>query len=691
VLILDEVRDRPSLAAARALAACGWTVAVGGTDRSLAARSKAVSAWHRIADVGEDADAFVDGIGRVVRAHGYEAVFPCYESALVALSARRERLPVPLGYGPHEAILIAIDKWRLRPFAEAAGLAVPRTVPATAEGLDELDGAVVIKPASQTESRAAAAVFADRRVALAYAGRIEEQGGSPIAQELLDGRLDAVSLVAGPAGIVSIAQQVADHAWPRPIGVTARGRTVPVDPALRGAIERLLAALSWQGLAQLQFLVPADGRPRLIDFNPRFYGSILLAVRAGANHPDTWARLITGRPVEASEARPGAVFQWFSRDLRASLADPHPLRETARCLTICPTATHSLWSRRDPTLAAAFLGEQAGRAARRRLERSAGDPVRSARLHGVEPSPEVLHALRTRRVPPWPGRVRQRIAMKRDRLSYENDWLAPLQVARRTALGRDADGPPRFLVRVDEFPYATGYDDPRFGYDASVRFHAAMAEAGVEYLIAVVPQWTHEPLRPDSQGGRPLDERDREFLERMRGDGVAFAQHGTTHRTRFETPRRRSELGGLDGGALGALLDDGRRRLEAAGISPRVLVPPFNTFDAGQWPVLASRYDVITGGPESVVRLGFHGGPQWRGEAVYLPCYAPLYERASAVLDAAERLIARQPGTWVPIVLHTGWEVDDDFAALARLARRIAPYAASWAEFLRAVDASREA
>ena len=690
VLILDEVRDRASLAAARALTARGWTVAVGGPERSLAARSRAVSAWHPIADVSEDAAGFVDSVEQAVRAHGYEAVFPAYEPALVALSAERDRLPVSLGYGPHAGILTAIDKWRLRPLAEAAGLAVPQTVPATAEGLDHLGDTVVVKPASQCNSRLAAAAFSDRRSALAYAHRIEKQGASPIAQEMLDGRLDAVSLVASPDGIVSIAQQMAEHAWPRPIGVTARGRTVPVDSELRAAIERLLGDLEWQGLAQLQFLVPADERPRLIDFNPRFYGSIALAVRAGANHPDAWARLITGRAVRTSEARPGAVYQWFSRDLRASLADPHPIRETRRCLTICPSAAHTLWTPRDPTLAPSFLTEQAESAVRRRLEGGPADAVRNSRLYGGEPTPEMLRALRTRVVPPWPARVWQRVALKRGRLSYEDDWLAPVQAARRATVGRVADGPPRFLVRVDEFPYATGYDDPKFGHDASARFHAVMAEAGVEYLLAVVPQWTHEPLRPGGSGGRPLDDRDRELLERMRGEGVAFAQHGATHRTRFSSPRWRSELGGLDGAALAALLDDGRRRLEAVSVSPQVLVPPFNTFDAGQWTVLASRYDVITGGPETVLRLGFHGGPQWRGDAVYLPCYAPLYERASVVLGAAEHLISQESGTWIPIVLHMAWEVDDDFAALARLARRIAPYAASWGDFLGAVDASRD-
>jgi hypothetical protein len=136
-------------------------------------------------------------------------------------------------------------------------------------------------------------------------------------------------------------------------------------------------------------------------------------------------------------------------------------------------------------------------------------------------------------------------------------------------------------------------------------------------------------------------------------------------------------------------LEDGRRRLESAGVgSPRVFVPPFNRFDAAQYQMLAKRFDVVCGGPESVALMGFHGGPSWRGEAVYLPCYAPLYADAATILPAAERLIDMAPGTWIPIVLHTSWEQPDDFQALRRLAERIAPYAEDWDDFLAEVDRS---
>ena len=138
-----------------------------------------------------------------------------------------------------------------------------------------------------------------------------------------------------------------------------------------------------------------------------------------------------------------------------------------------------------------------------------------------------------------------------------------------------------------------------------------------------------------------------------------------------------------------ALITDGLERLAQVGVAPRVFVPPFNRFDARQFSVLARFFDVVCGGPESVPLLGFHGGPMWRDDAVFLPCYQPLYASASDLPQVIDRLVRQGPGTWIPIVLHLAWEIRDDFRSLAAFARTVAPYAASWEEFLAAVDASR--
>ena len=154
-----------------------------------------------------------------------------------------------------------------------------------------------------------------------------------------------------------------------------------------------------------------------------------------------------------------------------------------------------------------------------------------------------------------------------------------------------------------------------------------------------------------------------------------------THRTRFASPRRHSELCGLDLRETGDLLDAGLAELAAAGISTEVFVPPYNRFDAAQLGRSAERFQVVCGGPESIGQLGFQSTPQWRGETVYLPAYAPFYGRAAEVRPAVEQAIEARWGLWVPIVLHWGWEAEDGWTDLETLARVLAPYAAPWEDF----------
>jgi hypothetical protein len=330
------------------------------------------------------------------------------------------------------------------------------------------------------------------------------------------------------------------------------------------------------------------------------------------------------------------------------------------------------------------------------------DGARTARLlfvpeltAGVVHDPDlraavVRAATRVRGVPVRPLRIAEQVRYKLGWLGYERDVVASLVAARRALLGERASGPPRFLVRVDEFPHYRAWDDPaRFGRGRFERFHEILAAAGVPYLLAVLPRVSREPLSTDDCGSRPLADGERAVLARLAAERVSFALHGLTHRTRFASPRRRSELCGLSAEATAGLLDAGLDELRPHGVRPRVFVPPYNRFDAAQLEALAQRFQVVCGGPESIGQMGFQRTPQWRGETVYLPSYTPFYGHASEVLPAVERSIAAGWGMWVPIVLHWGWEADAGWGELERLAKALAPYATPWEDFLAAVDRSR--
>jgi hypothetical protein len=314
------------------------------------------------------------------------------------------------------------------------------------------------------------------------------------------------------------------------------------------------------------------------------------------------------------------------------------------------------------------------------------DRQRTARLilDGADPKQRVAAGLG--RVHGLPALLAIRYG-RRDHLSLA---VEPAVALRRAALGPAAAGPPRVLLRVDEFPDARARADPgRSGTDAYARFHDVLAGAGVPYLVAALPRVADDHLTPGADDGDELDPGEVAMFRRLAGEDVAFGLHAHTHRTRFAHHRRRSAISGLSPSELDVALNGAEARLAAVGIRARVFVPPFNRFDARQYPILARRYDVICGGPESVRAMGLQQSPRWIGDAVYLPSYAPFYARAAAIVPAIEALAEANAAVWLPVTIHPGWELGDELCGLKKLARTIAPLARPWADFLDAVDRSR--
>jgi Uncharacterized protein conserved in bacteria (DUF2334) len=305
-------------------------------------------------------------------------------------------------------------------------------------------------------------------------------------------------------------------------------------------------------------------------------------------------------------------------------------------------------------------------------------------------TPLVRAATRVREVPSRPSRLARQVGYKLGRLGFERQVVAPLVAARSSVLGSRADGPPRFLVRVDEFPHYRAWDDPRrFGSEHFERFHEIMSTACVPYLLAVLPRVSHEPLTPAGDS-RSLEDGEVAMLARLAKERVSFALHGLTHRTRFASPRRHSELCGLNALQTAELLDAGLAELASHGVSTDAFVPPFNRFDADQFVQLAQRFRVVCGGPESIGQMGFQSTPQWRGQSIYLPSYEPFYGRAAEILPAVEHAIEAGWGLWVPVVLHWGWEADAGWADLERLASVLARYSVVWEDFIAAVEHSKD-
>ena len=366
LIVATGWNNRGALATSRALVRTGWEVGCATWDsKGLLATSRSVSHRHRSPPPTTDLEGFVAAIGAAVGAMSYEAVLPSSDAETFALSLLRDRLPVPLPYPSHEAVLGAFDKLELTRAAAGCGIGTPWTTPATEAAVAGVEGPVVVKvrfhwnpEAVGMPGRWRTYVCADQQEARRRVAQLRAAGGDPLLQELVRGPLLHCHVLVDRGGrLVTAVQQRSEPAtetpltWPPGAGVRTRSITVPLDGELVERITLLLRRLGWFGFVGLMFIVGADGVPRLVDFNGRIPMSFQQSIAAGPTLPDLWARVAAGRPVGAAPAvRTGVRYQWLWGDLRRAVAEGRGGRvaDVLGCLAYARGASHGIWSSQDP-------------------------------------------------------------------------------------------------------------------------------------------------------------------------------------------------------------------------------------------------------------------------------------------------------------------------------------------------------
>jgi predicted ATP-grasp superfamily ATP-dependent carboligase len=123
------------------------------------------------------------------------------------------------------------------------------------------------------------------------------------------------------------------------------------DPELARAGRRLLDHLNWHGVAMAEFRRDdRDGSFRLMEINPKFWGSLELALAAGADFADDYVRAARGEPLPVrteADYRSGVRYAWpFDGDLIHAMERP---RNAFRVLgdMVNPRVKKNAWLR-DP-------------------------------------------------------------------------------------------------------------------------------------------------------------------------------------------------------------------------------------------------------------------------------------------------------------------------------------------------------
>ncbi|HYT80393.1 MAG TPA: hypothetical protein VEQ37_14300 [Actinomycetota bacterium] len=330
VLVTDggDTQSRSSLAAVRALAASGYRCAVTVSGRSsLAASSRYCARRVAVPPVAEA--GFADAVRAELAARPYVAVLAATDATLLALGA-------PVGH--------LVNKVDLAQRADHVGLPVPPTRVFASRGelmaADDLEFPVVLKPSISNPFNPARLITSRDDIATAPLGQ-----GPLLVQTYLREHLRAAAGVLWEGRLVAAVHQRYLRTWPVDCGTACAAFSVEPDVELEQCLVRLLDG--YEGIFQAQL---AGGR--LLDLNPRVYGSLPLAVASGANLAAIYCDLLSGKEVRPVRGRPGVFYRWLEGDVRHIASSVRDGRigfvSALRSLRPHRKTVHSTESLRDP-------------------------------------------------------------------------------------------------------------------------------------------------------------------------------------------------------------------------------------------------------------------------------------------------------------------------------------------------------
>jgi predicted ATP-grasp superfamily ATP-dependent carboligase len=344
VLVTDG-HFRKTLAVVRSLGRKGVEVTVGErTFLNTAFFSKYCSGRILYPSPRRHPGPFIDFLLRDIKKNRYACLFPMEEETLRLVSKYRSEISrhTYLLVPEFEKIEFVRDKGNLVRFAEAHGIPVPRTfysppapsMPRSAGlrtgltpphqgggkkgGLPEvalpLDGGgeggsvnfsdisvpAVIKPRISSGSFGIVYVQKKEDLAASYQS-VHDRYPFPLIQEYIpDG-----------GGTFGLSALFDEQSHVKAAFVHKKLRMYPIQggpSTLREGVDHpgvmelglsLLKALNWVGIAMVEFKVdPRDGVPKLMEVNPRFWGSLQLAIFSGVDFPYLILKMAKGERFE---------------------------------------------------------------------------------------------------------------------------------------------------------------------------------------------------------------------------------------------------------------------------------------------------------------------------------------------------------------------------------------------------------
>ncbi len=309
-ILVTDGTERSALAACRSLTRAGHEVHTASARHwSLAGVSRRVCEHVLAEDAMVRPDAFAAAVMALAARVHADVLLPMTDASATAILSQPAGAPVPcrVPLPPFPAFQLASDKAALLPLAERAGFAIPEStlISSRAGALTlSLDGLVpgVLKPQRSIVvvgaglRRHGVVPFATAAEGATRLRSMPDEAFPILVQRRVDGPGVGFFALRWGGRIVATFAHRRVREVPPSGGVSVCRESIPLPPRLAAAGTRLLTELDWEGVAMVECKHDAlNDRYYVIEINPRFWGSLQLAIDAGVDFPALLVECSLGR------------------------------------------------------------------------------------------------------------------------------------------------------------------------------------------------------------------------------------------------------------------------------------------------------------------------------------------------------------------------------------------------------------
>ena len=282
----------------------------------------------------EKTELFLKVLHKIIEKAYFEMLLPVGDCALVPLSENREKLPphIKLPLATKEAIRTAFNKTLTLKLAIANEVPIPKTffvknMRDLRKASKEVSYPAVIKPnqswvwGGDTAYHGRARYVDTPQSLISIYKSMHARFPFPIIQEYIPGITYSVGVLCNHSKLRAICCIKQHRTVPVSGGWATLRETVELDQRMKEYTLRLMKALNWHGVAEVEFKLDSrDSTPKLMEINGRFWGSTELAIVSGVDFPYLLYRMeVDGDVNPVVNYRVGIKRRWLQGDLERLL------------------------------------------------------------------------------------------------------------------------------------------------------------------------------------------------------------------------------------------------------------------------------------------------------------------------------------------------------------------------------------